>query len=93
MDRTEFEASLRADRYDEILTVEKPVGYRMVEHQHPYDACGLILSGDFSISVNGVETTYNTGEIFRVPRATPHLERAGPGGASYLAGRKRVAAL
>ena len=93
MDRTEFEATLRADRYDEIVTVEKPVGYQMAEHQHPFDACALILSGDFFITVNGVETTYNTGDIFRVPRATPHLERAGPGGASYLAGRRRVAAL
>ena len=91
MNPMEFEASLRNDQYDEIVTVEKPAGYRMAEHQHPFDACALITQGDFYITVNGVEMTYHTGDIFRLSAGTAHLERAGASGATYLAGRKRVA--
>lgn len=90
MNQTEFEAQLRTDRYDEIVTVEKPAGYLMAEHHHPFDACALITAGDFHITVNGLETTYHTGDIFSLPAGTPHLERAGAAGATYLAGRKRV---
>lgn len=91
MNTQEFEASLKADNFGEILALERPVGYAMGEHQHPFDACALITSGDFTLTVNGVSTTYFSGDIFRVPAGTPHSESAGPAGASYLAGRRYMA--
>ncbi|WP_309684342.1 cupin domain-containing protein [Polaromonas sp.] len=92
MNTQEFEAALQADQYGEITRVERHVGYQLAEHQHPFDACALITTGEITLVVGGVATTYAVGEIFRLPAGTPHLERAGPSGVSYLVGRREVAA-
>jgi quercetin dioxygenase-like cupin family protein len=88
MSPTEFEVALRAEAFDPALLVEKPVGYSMDLHQHPFDAFALITEGSLSISVNGMETTYQVGDVFRLLANTPHLESAVPCGVSYLVGRK-----
>lgn len=93
MNPHEFEASLKADRFSEIVTIERPVGYQLGEHQHPFDACALITSGEITLVVAGVSTTYVAGEIFRLAAGVSHLESAGPEGVSYLVGRRPVAAL
>ena len=90
MNIQEFEAQLKADNFDEITLVEKPIGYVMGEHQHPFDACALITAGDFTLVVDGVSTRYGVGEVFRLGAEVPHLEAAGPQGASYLSGRRPV---
>jgi quercetin dioxygenase-like cupin family protein len=89
MSPQEFEASLHADHYGEIVTVEKPVGYSMGEHQHPFDACALITAGSISITVQGVERAYGVGDIFRLAAGTPHLESAVAQGVTYLVGRRQ----
>ncbi len=88
MSPTEFEVALRAEAFDPGLLVEKPVGYSMDLHQHPFDAFALIVQGSLSISVNGTETTYQVGDVFRLLANTPHLESAVPHGVRYLVGRK-----
>ena len=88
MNTQDFEAQLKADNFDEITLVEKPVGYAMGEHQHPFEARALITKGDITLTVNGVATTYAAGDIFRLPAQTPHLEDAAAHGVTYLAGRK-----
>ena len=87
----DFEAQLKADNFDEITLLEKPVGYAMGEHQHPFDARALITKGDITLTVNGVSTTYGVGDIFRLPAQTPHHENAAPYGVTYLVGRKHTA--
>jgi quercetin dioxygenase-like cupin family protein len=89
MNTQEFEATLRADHYGEIVTVSKPVGYSMGEHQHPFDACALIIEGAISITVAGVERNYGVGDIFRLAAGTPHLESAAAQGVTYLVGRRQ----
>jgi quercetin dioxygenase-like cupin family protein len=89
MNTQEFEAGLRAEQYGEIATVEKPVGYSMGEHQHPFDACALITAGAISITVAGVERAYGVGDIFRLKAGTPHLESAATHGVTYLVGRRQ----
>ena len=88
MNIQEFEAQLKDDNFDEITLVEKPIGYVMGEHQHPFDACALITKGDFTLVVGGVSTTYGVGDIFRLSAQTPHHENAVLNGVTYLAGRK-----
>lgn len=92
MSPQEFEAQLKADNFGEIVKVERPAGYAWSEHQHTFDACALITSGEFTLLVNGVSTTYAVGDIFRLPAGTPHHESAGPAGVTYLAGRREAAA-
>ena len=84
----EFEAQLKADNFDEIVTLEKPIGYAMGEHTHPFEARALITKGDITLTVNGVSTKYGVGDIFRLPAQTPHHENAAAHGVTYLAGRK-----
>ncbi|MBC7610112.1 MAG: cupin domain-containing protein [Polaromonas sp.] len=92
MSPAEFEATLKADNFGEIVPVERPAGYAMGEHTHTFDACALITSGEFTLQVNGVSTTYAAGDIFRLSAGTPHHESAGPAGATYLAGRREMGA-
>jgi quercetin dioxygenase-like cupin family protein len=89
MNPQEFEAGLRADHYGEIVTVEKPIGYSMGEHQHPFDACALITQGAITITVAGVERNYCVGDVFRLAAGTPHLESAAAQGVTYLVGRRQ----
>ncbi len=91
MNPQEFEASLHTENYGEIVTVEKPVGYQMGEHQHPFDACALITAGSITITVQGVDSIYSAGDIFRLKAGTPHLESAVPEGVTYLVGRRQIA--
>ncbi len=92
MDITHFQAALQAEGYEEITIVERPVGYAMGDHRHPFDACALITAGEITLVVGGKAQTFHEGELFRLPAGTPHEESAGPAGFSYLVGRRRVAA-
>lgn len=92
MKHEEFESMLKAEGYTTITPIERPVGYALGEHDHPFDACALITRGEITLTVNGVATTYAAGDIFRLPARTLHLESAGPAGVSYISGRREVAA-
>lgn len=83
-----FELQLQAEGYQVITSVQQPPGYAMGEHVHPFDACALILEGDFTITVEGREQHYRAGEIFRLSAGTSHSERSGAAGVTYRAGRR-----
>lgn len=87
MDLSQFEAQLTEQGYQTLTTVSQSAGYHMGEHAHPFDACALILRGDFTLTVEGVATRYTAGEIFRLPAGTPHSESS-EGGVEYRAGRR-----
>ena len=88
----EFEASILAEGYSPTVSIERAVGYSLGAHHHSFDACALILSGDITLVVDGVERTYAAGDIFRLPAGTVHLESAGPVGVAYLSARREVLA-
>ena len=88
MNVQEFQAALKAENFDEAVTVSQPVGYAMDEHAHPFEAWALILDGDITLRVGSVSTTYAAGDMFRLPAQTPHHESALANGVTYLAGRK-----
>ena len=88
----EFEASLKAEGFGEIATVDRPAGYGLGEHQHPFDACALVTAGDITLVLNGVATQYLAGQIFRLPAGTPHHETVGAEGVQYRVGRRHPAA-
>ena len=92
MNTQAFHDELTANGFDKAVAVDRPVGYAMEEHQHPFDACALITAGDITLVVDGVASRYRVGDIFRLPAGTLHLEAAGPQGVSFLSGRKPQAA-
>jgi len=87
MDLLQFEALLASEGYPTVTTVEQGPLYQMGEHAHAFDACALILEGDFTITVDGVATQYAVGEVFRLPAGTVHTESSRQG-VRYRAGRR-----
>ena len=90
MNVQEFEASLQAERYDEIVPMERAPGYQLGEHHHAFDACAMITAGEIQIAVDGDARTYRVGDDLRVPARAVHTEAAGPAGVQYLAGRRHI---
>lgn len=88
MNLEQFEAHLKEEGYQVITSVAQPVGYALDDHVHAFDACALIIDGEFTITVGGLPRHYSAGDIFRLPAGTSHSERAGPQGVKYLAGRR-----
>jgi len=86
----DFEAALHAEGYSPALQMERPAGYSLGEHAHPFDAWALITAGDITLMVEGAARTYAPGETFRLSRNTSHHESAGPHGVAYLSGRREA---
>ncbi len=84
----EFKDLLKAEQFGEINIIDREIGYVLGDHQHPYDVCALITSGEITLVVDGVSTTYAVGDIFRLSVGTVHHEYAGPMGANIWAGRR-----
>ncbi len=90
MDQDEFKAALLKDGFDDIdvRTVEAHVHNK--GHAHAFDVRALMLSGELTLSAQGKQTTYRTGEIFTLPANCEHVEQFGPQGAKYLVGRRHA---
>jgi quercetin dioxygenase-like cupin family protein len=88
----EFATALQAEGYSPATPIERPAGYSLGDHQHPFDACALITAGEITLTVDGQSRTYAAGDIFRLPAGTEHLEHAGPEGVAYLSCRRQVLA-
>lgn len=87
IDTDEFERRVRAQGY---VTVPREVAPSdgLDAHTHDFDAWGLITSGEFHITVDGKTSIYKPGEEFQLPAGCDHSERAGPAGATFIAGRR-----
>lgn len=58
-------------------------------HAHPFEVCGLILSGEMTITpVGGEAVRYRVGEIFQMPLRGQHTEQVGAEGCAYLYGTR-----
>jgi len=88
MDRETFEASLKADGYDEVLERRIEAGQVAPEHSHDFDVRILMLEGEFVLERSVETRRYGPGEVFEVPAGVPHAESFGPSGAAYVAGRR-----
>ena len=82
-----FKQELIVQNYSEITMVERPAGYSLGSHQHPFDAKALITQGGITLVVDGAATQYGIGEVFELARGTHHEEYA-LHGVAYLAGRR-----
>jgi quercetin dioxygenase-like cupin family protein len=85
-----FEAALRRDGFD-IGHQALAAGAVVAEHAHPFDVRALVLNGEITLTVDGVEYAYREGDIFVLPAGHRHAEAVGPAGVDYLVGRRRAA--
>lgn len=74
--------------YDKVVVREWAPGELVAEHHHPFDARGLVVAGEFWLTVGGQTRHLRPGDLFEVPRGTPHEERYGPQGATFWAARR-----
>lgn len=87
-ERAAFEARLRAEGYDEILTKTiGPDGFVDL-HEHPYDVLALVLDGEATIDCGDGPRTYRPGDELVVAAGVRHTERYGPRGYTFLLGRR-----
>ena len=87
----DFEFALRRDGF-EVLHNKLPPGMVVPEHAHPFDVRALVLNGEITVTVEGVEYAYREGDVFVVPAGHRHGESVGGAGVHYLVGRRPVAA-
>lgn len=88
MHRQVFEAELKRDGYDEIVTGTTQGPKHNAEHSHPYDVKAMVVDGAITLAWDGRTQTFGPGEIFTMARGCPHTETFGPEGAVTLVGRK-----
>ena len=90
--RDAFEARLRAEGYDEILTKTLEPGIVIPDHSHPYDVLALVLAGEATIDCGEGPRRYRPGDVLEVPADLRHSEAYGPQGYTFLLGRRHRAA-
>ena len=89
MKEAHFESALLRDGFD-VERRSLPPQMRVAEHAHPYDVRALVLNGEITLTVEGVEYAYREGDLFVLPAGHRHAEAVGPAGVDYLVGRRRL---
>ncbi|MEI8303084.1 MAG: cupin domain-containing protein [Burkholderiales bacterium] len=74
--------------YETVLVREWAPGFQTQAHEHPFDARGLVVAGEFWLTLDGNTRRLLPGDIFEVPRGTTHAERYGDQGCTFWAARR-----
>ena len=90
MNENEFKAALARDGFSDIEVRTIAANVHNKEHAHAFDVRALMLAGELTLSAQGKQATYRTGEIFTLAANCEHVEQFGPQGATYLVGRRHV---
>lgn len=88
MNRESFTESLQEQQFNEVLEKSLGAGEHNAAHSHPFDVRALVTQGDIKLTVEGVTTHYNAGEIFTMVAGCTHEESVGADGVTYLVGRR-----
>lgn len=83
----QFEASARAEGYDEILVREWAADAQTGDHSHPFDASLRVARGGFILTMDGTTRRLAAGDTCKVPRGTVHSEIYGREGATIWVAR------
>jgi quercetin dioxygenase-like cupin family protein len=72
--------------YEVIYILVKIAAHSVVaKHTHPGTVFGYLMSGNYTILINGSPHLIRAGETWEVPRDVVHEEHTGVGGADILA--------
>ena len=89
MKEAQFESALHRDGFD-VERRSLPPCAVVAEHAHAFDVRALVLNGEITLTVEGVEYAYREGDIFVLPAGHRHAETVGPAGVDYLVGRRNL---
>lgn len=85
----EFEATHRAQGFDEVLVRDWKPGQVLDTHTHPFAVEALVVEGEMWLSCEGQTRHLLAGDTFSLAKEAPHAERYGPEGAVFWAARRR----
>ncbi len=88
MTRDDYEAHLKRGGYDTAMERTKPANDVDARHTHEFDACGFMMAGEYTLVFDDGARSYRPGDMFEVPRGTPHAEKVGAAEIRYLVGRR-----
>lgn len=88
MNAADFSEQLRKEGFSTFVEVTREAHGGLGLHRHPFQSKALILEGDLTLVVDGVESQYRAGEVFELAYEQEHAERYGPNGVKYLVGRR-----
>ncbi|QWE14202.1 cupin [Polynucleobacter sp. AP-Sving-400A-A2] len=88
MTKEQFLNMLVLDGFPEPTLVEREADGFLDTHTHPFEVKALVVSGQIDLVVDGVRTSYISGELFHLLENQVHTECYGNNGVQYLASRK-----
>ena len=74
----QFKLAKTAEGFDEVLTREWEANHETPVHEHPFEAFGYIVKGEFWLTMDGKIKHLQQGDTFKVARHMPHQEKYGP---------------
>jgi quercetin dioxygenase-like cupin family protein len=86
-----FEATARADGFDEVLVREWSPALVLEEHRHPFAVKALVTRGEVWLTESGRTRHLRAGDSFELARDVPHAERYGDEGATFWVARRHSA--
>lgn len=90
MERSAFEAELHREGR-QVVTITMQPNQLNPEHAHDFEARLMVVAGAMTVDYGDHHTTYSEGDTFTMQLGRRHSERAGPAGATYVAGRLKPA--
>ena len=88
MNVEDFLQILQQEGFPEPVEVQQIPNGVLGIHAHPFEVRALVTQGSIEIVLNGVGSTYLSGDTFHLDFEQEHSESYGPAGVSYLASRK-----
>ncbi|MBL8539972.1 MAG: cupin domain-containing protein [Betaproteobacteria bacterium] len=86
----EFEASARAQGFDEVVKRKWAPSTVLERHSHPFEVSALVVEGEMWLTVGDDARHLRPGDTFALEAEVPHAERYGPEGATYWVARRSV---
>ncbi len=83
----QFKLAKTTEGFDEVLTREWEANHETPVHEHPFEAFGYIVKGEFWLTLDGKTTHLQQGDTFKVAKHMPHQEKYGPHGTSLWIAR------
>jgi quercetin dioxygenase-like cupin family protein len=87
---SELIIQLQREGFAHTYVWEDTPNARYPNHTHHMETAHIILSGELTLTINGVSTTYRTGERCDVPANAVHSAIIGPHGCRYIIGERYV---
>jgi quercetin dioxygenase-like cupin family protein len=88
MDTTEVATAWQHEGYLEVETQVRMPNVSRAPHAHPFDARGLIVAGELTLTWAGRPHTFRAGETFDMPAGCVHSEHWGLEATTVLVGRR-----